>query len=238
MRGSARFPEKLREQLRGRGHDPLCRVHSPARRADERSLKMDPQDFRGEFAGRILAGIEDKVGDARNAVARFLFAGRYSRGHQGSRAVRRDRHCNEFERLAGALHHVVATGSVNVDVDKARHDGFSVRGDFTRAARQVDFPPPAYGSYLAALHDHQGIGNFFEWSECPVGVDDNRLHMDGIILLESRRNWEIRCTRVFQNQPSCRFAGRPSNLYPGTGFLSLDGSRCYTLRHHRAYPTR
>jgi len=62
--------------------------------------------------------------------------------------------------------------------------------------------------------------------------------MDEIILLESRHDWESGCTRVFQNQPSRRFAGRPSNLYPGAGFLSLDGSRCYTLRQYRAYPTR
>jgi hypothetical protein len=79
---------------------------------------------------------------------------------------------------------------VNVHVDKSRDNGSSARGDFARAARQVDFPLPADSGNLAPLNDHQGVGNFFEWSEGPVGVDDNRLHIDGIILLERRRNWD------------------------------------------------
>ena len=51
LRGSARFLEELREELRGRGHNPLRRMHPAPRRADEGPLKMDSQNFRGEFAG-------------------------------------------------------------------------------------------------------------------------------------------------------------------------------------------
>ena len=153
---------------------------------------MDPQDFRREFAGSILAGIEDEVRDARHAVARFLFAGRYGRRHQGSCAVRRDGGCNDFQRLAGAFHHVVSARPMDVDIDKARHDGSSARVDLARATRQIDFPSLADGGNLAPLNDDHGIGYFFEWGEGSTGMDDNRLHKDGIILLETRRNWESR----------------------------------------------
>jgi hypothetical protein len=50
----------------------------------------------------------------------------------------------------------------------------------------------ADGGNLAPLNDNYGIGNLFEWSEGSIGVDNNRLHKDGIILLETRRNWESR----------------------------------------------
>ena len=155
---------------------------------------MDSQDFRRKFAGGILAGIEDKVCDARHAFARFLFAGRYGCRHQGSGAVRGDGCRNDFQRLARAFHHVVPAGPVNVDIDKARHNGSSAGVDFARSPRQIDFPSLPDGGNLAPLNDDDGIGDFFEWSEGSVGVDDNRLHKDGIILLETRRNWESRCS--------------------------------------------
>ena len=110
----------------------------------------------------------------------------------------RDGRGNDFQRLARAFHHVVSPRSVNVDIDKARHNGFSARVDFAHAARQIDFPSLADGGNLAPLNHDDGIGNFFEWSECAVGVDDNRLHKDGIILLETRRNWESRCGEIFR----------------------------------------
>jgi hypothetical protein len=78
------------------------------------------------------------------------------------------------------------------------------------------------------LNDNDGIGYFFEGSECPAGMDDNRLHMDGIILLETRRNWESHCTQVCPAPSSLMFVGTRSNLFPGAGFLCLEGSRCYT----------
>jgi hypothetical protein len=73
-----------------------------------------------------------------------------------------------------------------VDIDKARHNGSSARVNFARATRQIDFPSLPHGGNPAPLNDHYSIGNFFKGSECPVGVDDYRLHRDGIILLETR----------------------------------------------------
>jgi hypothetical protein len=83
---------------------------------------------------------------------------------------------------------------MNVDIDKARRNGPSSRVNLTRATRQIYFPSLADSGNLASLNDDNGIGNFFEWSECSMGVDDNRLHKDGIILLETRQNWEPSCT--------------------------------------------
>ena len=163
------------------------------------------------------------MGDARDGVARFNFAGRYGRGHQGSRAMSRNGSGDDLQSLAGAFHHVVAPRPVYVDVDKARHNGFSARVDFTRAARQVDFPAPADGGNLAPLNDHEGIGDFFEGSEGPVGVDNNRLHMDGIILLEMRRIGNQRSSGVLQARTFFRYAGCPSNLYPQQGSCHWEG---------------
>jgi len=96
----------------------------------------------------------------------------------------------------------VSPRPVNVDVDKARHHGPSPRAEFTRAARQFDLPSLAEGGNLAPLNDNYGIGNLFEWSEGSIGVDDNRLHKDGIILLETRRNWESAACE--SSEPSTR----------------------------------
>jgi hypothetical protein len=79
---------------------------------------------------------------------------------------------------------------MNVDIDKARHDGSSVRLDFSNASRQIDFPSRSDGGNLAPLNDYDGIGNFFKGSECSIGADDNRLHSGGNILLETHRNRE------------------------------------------------
>jgi hypothetical protein len=87
---------------------------------------------------------------------------------------------------------------VNVDIDKARHNGSSTGVDFASAARQIDFPSLPDGGDLAPLNDKDGIGNFLEGSERSVGVDENRLHKSGIILLESGRNWESRYKGEFQ----------------------------------------
>jgi hypothetical protein len=84
-----------------------------------------------------------------------------------------------------------------VHIDKARHNGFSARVDFANAARQIHFPTPAHGGYFAPLNDDNGIANFLEGSEGPAGVDDYRMHKDGIILLETRQNWEWRGAQVF-----------------------------------------
>jgi hypothetical protein len=81
---------------------------------------------------------------------------------------------------------------MDVDIDKARHNGPPARVELAHAARQIDFASLADGGNLAPLNDNHGIGNFFEWGEGSTGVDDNRLHEDGIILLETRRIWESR----------------------------------------------
>ena len=87
----------------------------------------------------------------------------------------------------GAFHHIVPAGAMDVDIDKSRHHGFPRALIFARAARQFDLPALAYGGDLASLDDDDGIGDFFEWGEGAVGVDGNRLHRGGIILLETRR---------------------------------------------------
>ena len=134
----------------------------------------------------------------------------------------RDGGGNDFQRLARAFHHVVSPRPVDVDIDKARHNGFSARVDFARAARQIDLASLADGGNLAPLNHDHGIGNFFEWSECPVGVDDNRLHKDGIILLETPAKLGIAALRA-RFVPCRRFIEwsgmSPSNLYPQAGFL-------------------
>jgi hypothetical protein len=81
---------------------------------------------------------------------------------------------------------------MDMDIDKSRHNRLSGRVEFARATRQIDFPSLADGGNLAPLNDNHGIGYFFEWGEGSAGMDDNRLHKDGIILLETRRNWESR----------------------------------------------
>jgi hypothetical protein len=47
------------------------------------------------------------------------------------------------------------------------------------------------------LNDNYGIGNFLKGGERSMGVDNNRLHMRWIILLETRRNRELRCAEEF-----------------------------------------
>ena len=100
--------------------------------------------------------------------------------------MRRDGCRNDFQRFARAFHHVVSARPMNVDIHKARHDGFSGRSDFSRAARQVHFSSLPDRGNLAPLNDDDGIGNFFEWSESSIGVEDYWLHMGGTILLETR----------------------------------------------------
>src|SRR5579863_6865321 len=124
-------------------------MHSPARWTDEGSLEMNSQNFRGEFSRGILAGIEDETRDARDAFARFLFAGRNGGGHQGSSAMRCDGGRNYLKRLARALHHIVPPRPMNVDIDKARHNGFPARIDFAGATRQVDSSSLPDGGNLA-----------------------------------------------------------------------------------------
>jgi hypothetical protein len=87
-----------------------------------------------------------------------------------------DSGCNHIQRLARALHHVMPPGSVNVDVDKAGHDGSSIRANLTHAARQLNFPALSDRGNLPTANDDHGIRDFLEWSKCPVGVNDNRLH--------------------------------------------------------------
>jgi hypothetical protein len=81
---------------------------------------------------------------------------------------------------------------MDMDIDKTRHNGPSAHVNLARATRHIDFPSLADGGNLASLNDNHGIGYFFEWSERSTGMDDNRLHREGNILLETRRNWESR----------------------------------------------
>jgi hypothetical protein len=86
-----------------------------------------------------------------------------------------------------------------VDIDEARHNGSSARFDFAPAARQIDFPSLPDGGNLAALNNNYGVGNFFKGSERSIGVNDNRLHIGWIILLETRRNRESCCAGQFRD---------------------------------------
>jgi hypothetical protein len=98
--------------------------------------------------------------------------------------------------------------------------------ELTPTTRQIDFPSLADGGNLAPVNNHHGIGNFFKRGEGSIGVDDNRLHKVGIILLDRKQNCEARGRVLWNWSLKIRFVSICGNLFPTGGFLSLGGRQC------------
>ncbi len=163
-------------------------MHSSPCGTNEGALKVNANDLRGKLTrGRQSFG-KDELRNISDAAAGFHFARGHRGGHHRSRAMGRNRCRNDLKRLGCALHYVATARAVDMDVHKARHNGFPPCRYFARATRRNDSPPLADSGDLAALNHDDGVGDFLEGGDGAVGVDCDRLHRCRTILLESRKN--------------------------------------------------
>ena len=117
--------EEAAECFRRRQLNPFSGMNSSALLADEGPLEMDPQDFRAGFVRFVL--LPDVPGDSLDGAQSLVRTGRYGGGEKGGGAIFRDLVSDGPQGGASSFHHVVATGSVDVHIDKTR-DGRLVRG--------------------------------------------------------------------------------------------------------------
>ena len=75
------------------------------------------------------------------------------------------------------------------DLEPVTVEGLRGPRYLARGARHCDFSTLADSGDLAPLNYDNGIGYFFERGKGAVGVDDDRQHLCGTILLETRENW-------------------------------------------------
>ncbi len=122
---------------------------------------------------------QDEVRNISNASTGFHFAGGNGSGHERRRAVLGNCCRDDFKCLGGALHYVMPAGTMDMDVHKARHNGFSFGRNLARATRHGNFSSRAYRGDFGPLDHNDRVGDFFKRRKRTVGVDGNRQHRSG-----------------------------------------------------------
>ena len=123
-----------------------------------------------------IFGAGDIGCDASEAAARFVWRRRHSCRQHRSRSVARDAICNRAQGFRRGLHHVVAAGAVNVDIDEARNDDGVAGDDVARVGGHLDFIAMADGGDAIILNDDHAIVQFLVRREDAMGMDDLRNH--------------------------------------------------------------
>ncbi len=165
--------------------NPFSGMYAAARFVDERALVVNAEDFRFRLKRLELPG--DVVRDAFHAAAGVVGTGRYRCGDERRCAVARQRFCHGGHGLRGAFHYVVATGTVNVNVDKPGNCGLAGGGDFRRAGRHGHVLARADSFNHAVANQDSGIGYFGSGSQCARDMQQNGGHRQVNIVAEITR---------------------------------------------------
>ena len=182
---SLRRLQKLIEQWYRGSRNPFERVHSPAERADKRAFEVDAEDFGTRCASiRLGACREPRHArvvthprrDAGGSAASALGGRGHGGGHQRSGAAPRDSFRDGGESRGGALHHVVATRAVYVQVDEAgdnRKPGRVVLAHLAPGCRgrQCKLRPGSRSRNPAVFNQNESVSNFLIGREYAVGED-------------------------------------------------------------------
>src|SRR6267378_5243440 len=110
-------------------------MNTAALSADERSLKMNSQDFGAGFIGFVL--LPDVGGNTFDGAKGLLRAGGNRGGDKGRGAVLRDLAGDNSQCFRAAFHYVVAAGAVNVNINETGDGGFFGGADFLRTRGQA-----------------------------------------------------------------------------------------------------
>jgi len=89
--------------------------------------------------------------------------------------------------FGSALHHIVSTGTVNVNVDKAGNGRQVLRVHFLRAGRQTHALSRADGFDNTFANENSCVWNFSCRGQCSGGMQQNRRHWQVNIVTEIPR---------------------------------------------------